>query len=261
MRRDARTGTAAVTGALAVVAVVVSLGSGHPAGRLLAVVAVLGVLGAAAGWWWQRHRRERLVTWAQAAGWSYTAHDPGLGLATLQAGRPFGQGDARTVSEVLTGSYDGRAAVSFTYGWSTGSGSERREHRRHVVGVALPAYLPVLEVTAQGVGARVATAFGARDLDVESAEFNAAYRVDAPDARTGHAILHPRLIERLLRPDARGIDWRIEGTWLLSWAPGTTDTARIAPRLGVLSAVVRGVPRHVWLDHGYDPSPGRVDGA
>ena len=47
----------------------------------------------------------------------------------------------------------------------------------------------------------------------------------------GHAILHPRLMERLLRGDALGNAWRIEGTWILSWELGTTDLDRLASRL------------------------------
>lgn len=253
MRRGVQVGAVVVLGLLAVTVAGVSAASGSPAGGLLVVVAVVAVLAAVGAWWWQRRRQEELVAWAHASGWSFTPRDPGLGLATLHAGTPFGQGSGRTASEVLVGVYEGRTAVSFTYAWSTGSGDERRQHRAHVVGVALPAYLPTLELTPEGLGARVAKAFGARDLHVESAAFNAAYRVDTSDPRTAHAILHPRLLERLLRSDAVGLPWRIEGTWLLSWEQGVTDTSRIAPRLGVLAAVVRGVPRHVWQDHGHDP--------
>ena len=34
-----------------------------------------------------------------------------------------------------------------------------------------------------------------------------------------------------------------------------TDLDRLASRLGLLTAVVRSIPRHVWLDHGFDPVP------
>ena len=114
---------------------------------------------------------------------------------------------------------------------------------------------PTVEVTPEGLGARLAKLVGAQDVQFESEAFNRAYRVAATDQRTGHAILHPRLMERLLRADALGSAWRIGGTWILSWEPGTTDLDRLASRLGLLSAVVRSIPRHVWQDHGYDPTP------
>ncbi|QCB92598.1 hypothetical protein [Cellulomonas shaoxiangyii] len=217
------------------------------------VLLLLLPLVVAGAWWLAKKRREQLDTWARATGWQHVRHDPGYGLARLHHNQPFEQGHGRRVSEVLTGRWQGLPAVSYTYEWSTGAGKERRTYYAHVVALALPAYLPVLELTGEGVGARIAKALGARDLQTESVAFNDAYRVAAGDERVGHAILHPRLMERLLQPDALRTDWRIEGTWIASWAPGRTDTARIAPRLGVLHAVVRGVPRHVWQEHGYDP--------
>ncbi|MBO0899297.1 hypothetical protein J1G43_04870 [Cellulomonas sp. zg-ZUI22] len=254
MRQGVRFGAYAVLGLVAFVTVGSWTGLAPQGGGMLLLIGAVAVLSAVGGAWLRRRRAAELTAWAAATGWTFAPRDPGLGLAALQTGRPFGQGRSRTVTEVLTGTYEGLSAVSFTYTWTTGSGDERREHEVHVVALRLPAHLPTLEVTAEGVGARVAKAFGARDLQLESAAFNAAYRVDAPDARTAHAILHPRTLERLLRPDALGVAWRIEGTWITSWETGATDTARIAPRLGVLAAVVRGVPRHVWQDHGYDPA-------
>ncbi len=222
------------------------------AGPLLLVL-VVGPLVAAAGWWWQKKRHEALAAWAASVGWEYPRSDPGYGLGRVHQGRPFGRGHSRQVREVLTGRWQGLPAVSFTYQWSTGSGKEERTSQAHVVGLALPAYLPTLELTPEGVGARLAKLVGAQDMQLESQAFNEAYRVAAGDERVAHAILHPRLMERLLQADARDTAWRIEGTWILSWETGSTDTARIAPRLGVLEAVVRAVPRHVWQDHGYDP--------
>ena len=253
MRQGVRLGAYAALGVVAFVLVGSWTGLAPQGGGMLLLIGAVVVLGAVGGSWLRRRRAAELTAWAGATGWAFSPRDPGLGLATLQTGRPFGQGRARTVTEVLTGTYEALPAVSFTYTWTTGSGDERREHEAHVVALRLPTYLPTLEVTAEGVGARLAKAFGARDLQLESAAFNAAYRVDAPEARTAHAILHPRTLERLLRPDALGVAWRIEGTWIASWETGATDTARIAPRLGVLAAVVRGVPRHVWQDHGHDP--------
>lgn len=224
---------------------------GGTAGVVLVVLLVPLVLAAA--WWLQKKRHEHLAAWARSVGWEYVRTDPGYGLTRLHRNQPFEQGHSRRATEVLTGRWQGLPAVSYTYEWSTGSGKEKRTYAAHVVALALPAYLPVLELTSEGLGARLAKALGARDMQTESVAFNDAYRVVAGDARVGHAILHPRLMERLLQDDARATDWRIEGTWIASWRSGRTDTSDVAGRLGVLHAVVRAVPRHVWQDHGYDP--------
>lgn len=224
---------------------------------LFGVLLVLGLLVAigllVAGFWMQKKRHERFFAWAVRNGWTYSHSEQAL--VDISRGQPFAVGSARRATEVLRGTYDTRPAISFTYQWTTGSGKNRTTHQAHVVAVALPTYLPTVEVTPEGLGAKLVKLLGGRDLQFESEAFNKAYRVAASDARVGHAILHPRLMERLLRGDALGNAWRIDGTWILSWENGSTDLDRLASRLGLLTAVIRSIPRHVWLDHGYDPAP------
>ena len=224
---------------------------------LFGVLVVLGLVVTVglfvAGFWVQKKRHERFRAWALSNRWTYAGSDPSL--VHLSDAQPFGQGRDKRATEVLRGAFDGHQAVSFTYSWTTGDEKDTTNHTAHVVALALPAYLPTVEVTRDGFGAKLDKLFGGQDIQFESEAFNRAYRVAATDQRTGHAILHPRLMERLLQGDALGTAWRIDGTWILSWESGTTDLDRLAPRLGVLCAVVRSIPRHVWQDHGYDPTP------
>lgn len=218
---------------------------------LFVLVAVLFLGVVVALFWAEKKRVERLRLWAARNGWTYEGRD--RSLVDLSRNQPFGVGSSRNATDVLRGTYEGRPALTFTYSFTTGSGKSKSTHQRHIVALALPTYLPTVEVTPEGIGAKLAKIVGARDLQLESEAFNQAYRVAASDDRMGHAIVHPRLMERLLRSDALGTPWRIDGTWILTWELGKVDLARLAPRLGLLSAVVRSVPRHVWLDHGYDP--------
>lgn len=201
--------------------------------------------------WYQAARRKRLVEWARANGWQHLDSDPSL--VDLSSRYPFGQGHRRRVREVLRGRFAGAPALSFVYTWRTGSGKSETTHTVHVAALGLPAYLPIVEVAPEGILGRFATAFGVQDLRFESEEFNRAFRVQAYDERTAYAVVHPRLMHRLLEPDARAVAWRTDGTWILSWQLGTTDLASLASRLGLLSAVVAAIPRHVWQDHGFDP--------
>ena len=171
-------------------------------------------------------------------------------------GSPFGTGDNRKVADVVAGTFQGRRLISFAYSYETSSTDSdgRRStttHTFHVVTLELPAFLPDLEVTPESIGSRLASAFGRTDLDVESDEFNKRFAVRATDLAVGHAILHPRLVERLLREDR--VAWRIEGTTVLTWSAGRTDLQRLDARIALLVAIADAVPRHVWLDHGHDP--------
>jgi len=214
---------------------------------LLVPVVVVG-----AGWYaYQRNRR--IKAWAAASGWTYVGTDPTL--VDRWQGAPFGIGHSRRTSEVMVGRWGGRPAVSFTYTYRAGSGKSESTYTFHVLALPLPAYLPTLELTPDGLGARVAKAFGGQDIQFESDDFNRAWRVECRDLKFAHDIVHPRLMERLLRADARGACLRIGGTDVVTWAPGSTVTDRIAGRLGLMASVIDSVPRYVWLDHGYDPGP------
>ena len=219
-------------------------------GVLLATVALGVVILAVLAYMMQKKRQEAFQQWALRNHWTFEGSDPSL--VHLSDAQPFGQGRNKRATEVLRGAFDGHQAVSFTYAWTTGDEKDKTSHTAHVVALALPAYLPTVEVTRDGFGAKLDKLFGGQDIQFESEAFNKEFRVTASDPQVGHAIVHPRLMERLLR-DGSVTPWRIEGTWIISWEPGSSALENLATRLGLLSAVVRSIPRHVWLDHGYDP--------
>lgn len=202
------------------------------------------------------HRKHQaaLDAWLAPRRWRRLPTD--RSLVSRWRGAPFGVGENRKVRDVITGGFQGYELLSFVYSYETSSTDtnghrSKTTHTFHVLTLQLPAYLPDLEVTPESVGSRLATAFGKVDLDVESDEFNKRFAVRASDLAVGHAILHPRLVERLLR---RGrVSWRIQGTTLMTWAPGRTDLRLLDDRIAMLTAIAGSVPRHVWLDHGHDP--------
>lgn len=224
-----------------------TLGALLPNLFLVLLVAVVLV----SGWWFHRKRAAAVRAWAAGVGWRVVGTD--ASLVHRWRGRPFGVGSRRRVSELVVGTFAGRHAATFRYEYTTGSGKNRSTITHHVVALALPAFLPTVELSPDGLGAKLAKAFGGQDIVFESDAFNRAWRVTAPDARYAHAVLHPRLMERLLRPDAQGLSLRIEGSDVLCWTLGAPRLDDVARRLHVLTAVVEHVPRFVWLDHGHDP--------
>lgn len=210
----------------------------------------LVVVGA---FWFPYRRNKRIKAWAAASGWTYVGTDPTL--VDRWQGEPFGTGHSRHASEVMVGRWGGRPAISFVYSYRTGSGKNETTYTFHVLALPLPAFLPTLELTPENLGTRLARAFGGQDIQFESDDFNRAWRVECRDLKFAHDVVHPRLMERLLRPDARGAQLRIGGTDILTWSSGSTVTERIAPRLSLMAAVIEAVPRYVWQDHGYDPGP------
>lgn len=198
-----------------------------------------------------RRRAAAIRLWAQGAGWAYAPTD--RSLVSRWQGRPFGVGRRRGTRHVLTGGYAGHDATVFEYSYTTGSGKNQSTHTRTVVALRLPARLPTVELTPERMAEKLAKALGAQDIEVESAAFNARWRVSSAEPRVAHAVVHPRMMERLMAPDADGVSLRVEGSDLLSWDVGRLDLGVVTARLALLAAVAGRIPRHVWLDHGYDP--------
>ena len=90
-----------------------------------------------------------------------------------------------------------------------------------------------------------------KDLALESEDFNRAFVVSTPHPKFASDVLTPRTMEYLLTvPD---VQWRIEGTTILSWDTGRVAPEQIVVTTAVLDRVLDGVPAFVWKDHGHDP--------
>jgi hypothetical protein len=215
------------------------------------VVAGLAIYAAIAN----SKRRERLFAAATARGWTYTAEQPEL--VSRWTGTPFGRGDSRHAREVLSGSWRGAGFWAFTYSYETSSTDSKgarttTTHRYAVTALALPAYLPTLEVAPESLMGRFSQAVGiGSDIDVESEDFNRTFRVESRDRKFASDVLTPRLVEALLAGPRD--PWRIEGPCILTWDTGTVEVEQVDGRLAALQLVVSAIPAFVWKDHGYDP--------
>lgn len=264
-----------ITGAVAVGLLVLRFAPSRIGLPVLAAVLVVGA-GLA---WRTRDREHHLRAWTRSTGWVWWGGDD-QSLAEMSHHYPFS--GPRTVSEVMRGTYGGREAASFVVhvggreggslasglgglggsvlGTGLGaldetaavSGLGRQQVSFHVVAVRLPMWLPMVDVVPETFGVKVEKATGAQDLQFESDQFNRAYRVQARDERAAYALIQPVLMERLLRDDARGIAWRTDGTWVLSWQSGATDLDSLLRRLGLLSAVAASIRPHVFQQYGID---------
>jgi hypothetical protein len=225
----------------------------------LGVVAVL-----VGGYLLDRKRRERIMTFCLARGWKYVDED--LTLAGRWAGDPFGNGDRRRARNVIRGNECGRDFVAFDYSYethSTDSHGKRTSTTHHfaVTAVDLPAFLPTLEVCPTGVFGKLTDAVGlTNDIDLESEDFNRAFKVHAENRKFATDVLSPRTMQYLLT--APKAAWRIQGNSALRWTSGRLDPADIIVAAAVLDQVADGIPAFVWKDHqdqppqnqpGYDP--------
>lgn len=175
-------------------------------------------------------RRAALQAWALEHGWTYTRS------SSLLVGRwdaaPF-RAHNRSASDVLVRD----AAVPLTSFTHAGGAT------RHVVMASTQMSVPPLSLTPHR-GPHVG-----QDVVLESAAFNDRWQVQCPDTRFVHDVLHPGLMERLMRPDMAGLAVLVEGGDVVVHAAGRTDVTRIEQMAEVVEALLAALPRHVPADN------------
>jgi hypothetical protein len=177
-------------------------------------------------------RIKKAAAAASRLGW--VRGDNGL-WRTIDA-MPFSSPGGMRTSSIFSGRWRGRNAQSLTVTAEMVASADVME---------LPGPLPRLEIAPHGTN-KLAGPNGGDDLDMESAEFNRIFRVATLDREYAHAVLQPRVIERLLEPDARDLSLTISGNCIFVWATPQADPDAAETRLNVLADVADLIPPFVY---------------
>lgn len=184
---------------------------------------------------WRRGRRsDGFEAWAAANGWRHVRASsvvPRSGRDVLRAVR----------DGVEVASYETIAAPDLV--------SESPLLTRHAVAATVPGDLPTLIVLPETVIREPGAARTARDIQFESAAFNARWRVHCADDRFAHAFCHPRVMERLMRPDADGVSLLVDGRDVVVHAPGPQRLEVLDARAQLAVDLARLVPPYLLEQH------------
>jgi hypothetical protein len=221
-------------------------------GFVLLLLLGLPIVAFIAYWNWKQDQKRRalLMQWATNSGFSFAPEDDSW--CARWTGTPFGDGDHRRARNVVVGRTDQWPFAAFDYSYQTHSTDSKGNtttttHRYVVASLQLPTYLPQLQVTPESFFTRIGNALGLDDIELESEDFNRAFRVHANDRKFASDVLSPRTMEALLRtPD---ISWRIEGSDIVSWREGRMSPATAMAMLAPMRTLIAGIPSFVWKDH------------
>lgn len=223
---------------------------------MLIVILVVG-LALVAGVGYLSHliakaRREELSAFAAQHGWTWTERDDSW--TERFDDDPFGDGFDRRAINVLTGSYDGRPFAAFDYRYSTTETSTSNGHTTtrtvhhpfSVVTIDTGASFPGLRVSPEGFVGRFVGRILNTDIELESEDFNRMFTVRCEDRKFASDVLHPRMMELLMRwPD---LGWSLQRGWIVVFHPGSHTTAEISAKLPVIDTIVDGIPDFVWRE-------------
>ncbi len=197
-----------------------------------------------------KKRREAMAAYASSRGWRYATHDHSL--VDRFHGVPFGEGSGRAASNVVYGQHDGRAMVAFDYQYTTtsGTGEDRRSTTHHwsVLALSMGVPMPDLSVEPEGMLGRVIGRLTNTDIELESEDFNRMFTVRASHRKFAFDVLHPQMIEMLMRWPELG--WRFEGDSMLVVRNGRHTIQEVDAKLTVMDAVLDKIPVFVWKDLG-----------
>lgn len=177
-------------------------------------ILTIGLIGAYLAWQAEQKRRTAMQALANELGLHYhpepdSDHDDEYAQFEI-----FRRGHSRVAKHTLSGTvelFDRPCAVrtgDFRYKVDSSNGktsSTRTYHFSYLI-VHPPWPSPTLLVRREGMFDRVKAAFGFDDIDFESAEFSQRYFVTSSDKRFAYDVLHPRMIEFLLKSDPLTLD-------------------------------------------------------
>jgi len=212
------------------------------------VFIVVVVVGFALAWYLASARRKKLAVWAAANGLRFESRaDKGFAARHPDFGC-LARGHSRSAYNVAEGARNGRPLAAFDYRYVTGHGKNRSVHR--FSGVVLGSLTPLrsLLIRAESVFDRVAEAFGAGDIDFESAEFSRAFHVAARDKRWAYDVLHQRTIEFLLSMPRFSIEFG--DSEVIVWRGRRFDPETFDDAIGVGEGILDRLPSYVVREGG-----------
>lgn len=219
------------------------MGDGWIALLIVAISIVVAIL----AWYAAERRRKALAEFAQANGFEFRGH-PGDHHDQYESFTPFGRGNNRRSSNLISGQRDGVQWEMFDYRFTTGSGKNKSTHHAGIVLARVPLYLPKMGIRPEGIFDKLASVVGFDDIDFESAEFSRKFHVNCADRKTAYDLIHPQMIEYLLSQPAQ--DWQISGPVILLHRSRHYEPGEMSAAMSLIAGFVERIPEYVREDLG-----------
>lgn len=192
----------------------------------------------------QRRIAHEIRTAATATGFRYRLRYPALESAWVR--RPFASLRSVHVSPAAVGRYQGRSGgLAYVEGDAGVKVLSTRTFTSRIAWVDTGRQLPAVDFVREGFAQRVAELVGGTDVDVESYEFNRAWRVRADQPREVHAMLQPVMIALLVDVADAGLAIHTDGTTVVVWDDGRAGEVDMAHRLEIAASFADAIPGFV----------------
>lgn len=201
-------------------------------------------------WWSESIETRRWADWAGRRGWRFHKAWPEL-LVSLRGG-PTGQGHSRSVSRAYEGRLRGAQVRGGRYSYTVGYGKSSRTFISGINGVRVPGacFSPTTLRRNRGLS-RAVTTKGERQY--ENVDFNRMWEVIGHDAKQASDLVHPRLMERLLKAPADIEMVWFDGEYVWVGSKHAVEVTSVVDRhLGLAMTVAQLLPAWLVNEHGAD---------
>ncbi|MCX7016679.1 MAG: hypothetical protein NTW86_29670 [Candidatus Sumerlaeota bacterium] len=174
-----------------------------PPGLIIALIVAVIVGIIALNVYLTAKRRKALQQWAQSKGLSFRKEkDRGLDNR-FPSFSCLREGSDRYAYNIMEGQWDKRPVVAFDYHYETesrDSKGNRHTHNHYLSAIVFDCGLPMkpLLIRPEGLFDKIASFFGAEDINFESAEFSRKFYVKAADKKWAYDVIHQRAMQFLL---------------------------------------------------------------
>jgi hypothetical protein len=178
-----------------------------------------------------RRRRKALEVLARELGWQFRpGHDYSLGNNSrfdMFRRWPSGHGFNTLMGPIRVGARTYAAQMGDYAATSARRGGRESVWNVSYVLVLVPfPRIPDVDIRREGLLDRASDAVGLDDIDFESDEFSRRYHVNSPDRRFTYDLVHPRMMEFLLKVDAPAVQARDRLVLVTDWSRWTPEGFR-----------------------------------
>ncbi len=212
-------------------------------GILVLVIVVMAAVGLVT-WIFHRRRQDAFRTEAERLGLRYEAHSSEELHRIHRNIPPFKEGRSRPrTMNVVAGIYKGWNVRCCEFLYTVHTGKSSHTVTRSLALAHPAAAWPALSIQPETMGHKILDALGAEDIDFESDEFSRSFWVRAEDRRFAYDVIHPRMMEFLLRTSWRR--WHVKGNVVVVWDPRRLRPDRVQGALDELVGFLELVPRYL----------------
>jgi len=215
---------------------------------IVVLIIVLAIRGHLA----EKKRREELALLAARLGFTY---NPAKRRGRPAWGTPFElfrRANQYGTANHMRGAWQDLPVEVFDYTYYTESRDSKGRTSRHYSTRTVAAFeffeaFPGLVIKPDSALREFFEFLGGHDIDFESDEFNKRYYVKADDRKFAYDVVHPRMMEFLLR--VRGIALQIVGRRAIVFREKKLKPVEIEPLLAFAAAFYKNIPDFVKKDY------------